>query len=273
MRVRPENCAFDMQQTVGELPLLDRAWAWFVVNRKQVLYGGATLLVVALAISIYFWRKLAVEVSAGDALSRAEAQFGLPGGPRNESSEPYLKVANEHPGTGAGARALLQAGAVLFTQAKYAEAQALFQRFARDYPGSSLGGQALLGNAACLDALAKTDEAAAAYKSVSEQHPGEPAANQAKFALARIYETQGKLDQARLLYEDVARAEANTSMGNEAGLKADELRAKAPPIPLTNAPPPLVTTTTAPVVTAPAPSATSSVPVLSTPPAVTTNAP
>ena len=219
-----------MEHTVAELPVLDRAWAWFAVkkNRQQVLFAGGALLVVGLAASIYFWRKSAVEVSASDALSRVEALLAVPGGARNESAEAYLEVANEHPGTGAGARALLQAGAVFFTQSKYSDALTQFQRFSRDYPESSFRGQALLGNAACLDALAKTDEAAAAYRTLFEQRPSEIVAPQAKFALARIYESQGKLDQARGLYEELARGDSNTSIGNEAGLKAEELRLKSP---------------------------------------------
>ena len=84
LRLRPENCAFDMQQTVGELPVLDRAWAWFVTNRKQVLWGGGAFLAVGLVVAIYIWRQYQVEVSASEALSRIEAQSALPGLPRNE---------------------------------------------------------------------------------------------------------------------------------------------------------------------------------------------
>jgi tetratricopeptide (TPR) repeat protein len=246
-----------MEQTVAELPVLDRAWAWLALNKKQVLWGGATLLVVALAVSVYFWRKIEIEDSASDALSRVEAQFVMPGGARSESGEAYLKVANEHAGTGAAARALLQAGTVFFTQGKYADAQFQFQRFVRDYPASPFRSQAMLGNAACLDALAKSDEAAAAYKVLFEQHPGEAVASPAKFAAARIYEYQGKLEQARTLYEDLARGDANTSIANEAGMKAEELRLKSPAPAITNAAPP----------------AASPPPILSTPPTVKTNPP
>ncbi len=245
MTVHPENCAFDMQQTVGELPVLDRAWAWFELNKKQVLWGAGGVLVVGIAIGTYLWRKQAVEVSASNALSRVEVLSAMPGRTQVESADDYLKVANDHAGTGGGERALLQAGAVFFTQGKYAEAQTQFQRFSRDYPDSTLRGQAMLGNAACLDALAKTDEAAAAYKSVFEQRPGETTSTQAKFALARIYEYQGKLDQARPLYEEVVRSEPNSSMGNEAGLKTEELRLKSPPPAATNAAPTVISPTPA----------------------------
>lgn len=241
-----------MEQTVAELPLLDRAWAWFAVkrNRQQVIWGGGVVLVVVLAISFYFWRTNEIEFAASDALSRVEAQLTLPGGARNESAQAYLKVANEHAGTGAGARALLQAGVVFFTQANYSDAQDQFKKFGQVYPESPFRGQAVLGLAACLEALGKSDEAAAAYKGFFEQRPNEAGSLQAKFALARIYESQGKLDLARTLYEELARGDANaanSSIGNEAGLRAEELRSKlpassptnaitAPPLPLFNPP-------------------------------------
>ena len=228
-----------MEQTVAELPALHRAWAWFAVkkNRQQVIWGGGVTLVVVLAVSFYFWRQNEIEFAASDALSRVEAQLTGPGGARNESAEACLQVANEHAGTVAGARALLQGGAVFFTQGKYAEAQAQFQKFGQAYPESPFRGQAVLGNAACLDALGKLDEAAAAYKSFFEQRPNEAGSLQAKFSLARIYESQGKLEQARTLYEELARGDAtgvNSSIGNEAGLKAEELRSKLPASSLTN---------------------------------------
>ena len=270
-----------MQQTVAELPVLDRAWAWLTVNWKPALWVSGAVLAVALGVTFYFVHQRQVEYSASEALSRIEAQFALPGAARNESAEPYLKVANEHAGTVAAARALLQAGTILFDQGKYAEAQTQFQRFIRDYSESPLRGNAMLGNAACLDALAKPEEAAAAYRSVSEQRAGEPAATQAKFALARIYESQGKLDQARTLYEDVARADPQGTAGNEAGLKADELRAKAPPPAATNAAPPTatgpatptITTSTPPVVKTTVLPAPSSGAVQTPPPAAKTNQP
>jgi tetratricopeptide (TPR) repeat protein len=260
MAAWPENYLFNMEQTVAELPVLDRAWAWFAVkkNRQQVIWGGGVVLVVVLAVSFYFWRKNEIEFAASDALSRVEAQLTVPGGARNESAEAYLKVANEHAGTGAGARALLQAGVVFFTQAKYSDAQAQFQKFGQAYPESPFRGQAVLGNAACLDALGKSDEAAAAYKSFFEQRPNEAGSLQAKFSLARIYESQGKLEQARTLYEELARGDANaanSSIGNEAGLKAEELRSKLPASPPPNA------------IAAPPMS------LLNTPPAVSTNKP
>ena len=240
MGVSPENSAFDMEQTVADLPVLDRAWAWFAVkkNRQQLIWGGGAVLVVGLAVAFYFWRKNDIETSASDDLARVESQSIGPGGDRNESAEAYLKVASDHAGTSAGARALLQAGAAFFTQGKYADAQTQFQKFGQAYPESPFRGQAQFGQASSLEAMGKTDEAAAAYKSFFEQRPNEVATPQAKFSLARIYESQGKLEQARVLYEELSRGDvggANSSIGNEAGIKAEELRLKLPASVPTNA--------------------------------------
>src|SRR5439155_3864908 len=106
-----------------------------------------------------------------------------------------------------------------------------------------------------------------AYKQLVDLHPGDPAVPQAKFALARIYESQGKFDQARALYEELGHADAYGSIGNEAGLKADELRAKSSAPAAASAP-----ATIAPEATT-TPPATKSIPLLSTQPSQTTNKP
>lgn len=217
-----------MEQNVVELPVADRLWTWFDANRKQLILGAVAVVAVGSVLGIYFWRQHAVQEAASDALSAVEAQLAIPGGARNESAEAYVKVANDHAGTGAAARALLQGGAVFFAQAKYADAQTQFQRFLREYGDSQYRSQALLGNAACLDALGKADEAAAAYQALTQQQAGSVVAPQAKFALARIYESQGRLEQAKTLYEELSRGEVSGSFANEAGVKAEELRQKLP---------------------------------------------
>lgn len=215
---------------------MDRAWTWFQENQKQIIWGAGAVVVVGLAVAFYQWKKHDTENSASAALSAVDAQRVLQSGSRTESAEAYLKVASEHAGTKAAARALLLAGGAYFVQGSYTEAQTQFQKFLTQHPDNPLRGQAALGVASCLDALAKPDEAAVAYKNVVDRHAGESVVPPAKFALARIYESQGKLDQAQKLYEEITR-EAGGSMANEAGLKADELRAKLPaPAPLVTAP-------------------------------------
>jgi TolA-binding protein len=131
----------------------------------------------------------------------------------------------------------------LFTENKFSEAQAQFEKFTREYHDSPLMGQALLGVAACLDAQAKTDAAIAAYKNLIDRHPSDIVVPQAKFALSRLYEAQNKPDMARDLLQDVERGNPYTSLGNEAGMRLEELIAKYPQL----APPPLATSTNAPM--------------------------
>jgi TolA-binding protein len=119
----------------------------------------------------------------------------------------------------------------LFTSGKYADAQAQFQKFLDTYPDNSLTPQAALGIAASLDAQDKTDLAVSAYQNAAGQSSDVNVVASAKFALARLEEARGKLAEASKLYEEVARNYQNSSMGNEAGLRAMELKIKSPATP------------------------------------------
>ncbi len=242
-----------MEQKVAGLTVYEQALAWFEANKKQVAWGAGIITVVGLIVAYYVWSQREKQISAGQALTNVMAA-PLSSGGQPESAEAYLKVAADRSGTGAGARALLAAGGVLFDQGKYAEAQTQFQKFSREYPDNPFRSQALLGVAAALDAQAKLDEAARAYKDLIDRHPGDVVVPQAKFALARIYESQNRFKEARDLYEDVGRTQGYSSLGNEAGMKAEELRSKLPQ--------PTAATST-----------NSSFPILSTQPTTKTNQP
>jgi len=248
-----------MEQKVAGLTVFEQAWAWFEANRKPAAWGAIILLVAGVVVAYYTWSQSEKQISAGEALSNAVAA-ALAGGSRAELAEVYLKVAADHSGTSAGARALLAAAGALFVQGKYAEAQVQFQNFTRDYSDNPFRSQALLGIAACLDALAKPEEAARAYKELIDRQPNDIVVPQAKFALARIYESQNKLEEASALYEDLARdfnrASGYRSIVREAAVKAEELKSKQP----------------APVAVA-APTATPAFPIMSAPPTPQTNTP
>jgi len=218
-----------MEQKVAGLTAFEQALSWFEANKKQVALVSGLVVVVGFLGSYYFWSQNQKQISAGEALSDAIAAASPRSG-QSASAEAFLKVAAAHSGTSAGSRALLAAGGLLFTQGKYAEAQNEFQKFRRDYPESPFRSQAMLGVAACLDAQAKPEEAARAYKELIDRYPGDIVTPQARFSLAVIYESQGKLKEARELFEEVARSQNFGSIGNEAALKADELRAKMPAV-------------------------------------------
>ena len=234
----------NMQSNVAELPLSHKAWAWFESNKKQAIYGAVLLAAVGLIVWFALWQRDEKQIAAGDALSDVAAgQFDSTVA-RSGAAEAYLKVAGQYPNSQAGARALLMAAASFFTDGKYTEAQAQFERFTREYPGSPLMGEALLGVASCLEAEGKTDQAVTAYKELITRHPSETVIPQAKFALASLYETQSKPEQARELYEEVARAAPFASFGNEAGLRVEELEVKYPNLTAPVAPPTNVATPT-----------------------------
>jgi tetratricopeptide (TPR) repeat protein len=236
-----------MEQNIADSPFLFTAWAWFDKNKKQVLFGAVAVAVAGFVIGLIVWSKKQNEVKAGEALSQALlAQITSAG--KAEAAEGLLKVASAYSGTPAGAQAMLLGAGALFASGKYAEAQPHFERFNRDYAGHPLVAQAKLGLAACLSAQGKMEEAALAYKDLADRYPSANTVPQARFALAGIYESQGKLDDALNLFEQVARADANTSLGSEAGMRAEEIRLKLPPIPMPDVSSlPTITSTNAPL--------------------------
>lgn len=230
-----------MASDVAQLTVHERLWAWFDTHTQQALIGVAAVIVIGFGVAFYFWRAAEKETAASEELSKLAATRG--GEETTNLASAYLQVANRYSTTSAGARALLLAAANLFTEGKYSEARAQFERFLREYRASPLSTQAVLGVAACLDAEGKTDEAIKAYDNLARSRPNEPATRQAKFALARLYESQNKLEQARNLYQELAPPDARDSIGSEAGMRLEDLLAKHPnlaartPTPMpTNAP-------------------------------------
>ena len=198
--------------------------------------GGAAVLVVALVVWFMVWEQGEKQVAAGEALSQVSASHFTPG-PHPGAAEAYLKVAAAYPSSDAGARALLLAAGTLFSEGKYDDAKAQFQKFVREHSDSPFLGQALLGIASCLDAQGNAD-AAGAYKDLVDHHSGDVAVPQAKFALARLYEAQNKPDLAHTLYEDVEHTDPYGMFGPEAGMRAAELEIKFPNLAAKPATPP-----------------------------------
>jgi len=237
----------NMESNVAQLPLSDRLWDWFETYKRQAGLVVGILVVAGLIIWFIVWHRETKQLDAGAALSQVAAGE-LQGGSVRDDPEAYLNVARQYPDSMAGARAVLLAAGGLFDQNKYADAQAQFDRFVREYQGNPLMGEALFGIASCLDAQGKTDQAATAYKDLITRHPNESFVALAKFALARIYESQNKPEQARDYYQDVERAIPFTSLGNEAGVRLEELIAKNPKLqPAPPAPTPTTFTNLAPL--------------------------
>jgi outer membrane protein assembly factor BamD (BamD/ComL family) len=236
-----------MEQNIVETPFMFQAWAWAEKNRKPLTYGIVGVAVAGLVIGYTVWSKKQQEIAAGQALSRAFYEQATGRIDATAAVEAMMKVATANLGTPAGGQALLMAGSGLFNSGKYAEAQAAFERFKREYSGSPLTAQAIYGVGAALAAQGKFDEAARAYKESADRYPQSPVAMQAQYSMAAALAAQGKLEEALPLYEKVAGVGMGNSLGNEAALRAEELRAKLPPpamiSPVT---PATITTNTAP---------------------------
>jgi len=217
-----------MESDAAQLPLSHQAWAWFEANRKPALLGAGALVVVGAIVAFYFYQQSEKEQAAAEALSMVELPQMTGARGAAQPTTAYLKITAEYPKTSAAARALLLAAGNLFTEGKYPEAKAQFDRFTREYGDSPFMGQALLGSAACLDALGKTNEAVTAYNDLVRRHPGENVVAQARFALGRLYEAQNDPEKARSQFEEVARGNPYGSLGSEAGMRVEELNLRYP---------------------------------------------
>jgi TolA-binding protein len=235
-----------MERNIESQPLLD-AWIWLEKNRKPVIIAVVAITAAGLLAGTMALSKKQKQIAAGEALSKV-LLAQIMSGSRADAADGLLKVANAHSGTSGGAQAQLLAAGALFASGKYAEAQAQFEKFNREYVGHTLTPQGKLGLAASLAAQGKTEDAARAYKDLAERYSNANTTSQARFALGSIYESQGKLEDALTLYEQVARSEMNTTLGNEAGMRAEEIRVKLPPIPMPPAvtPPPDATVSNVP---------------------------
>jgi predicted negative regulator of RcsB-dependent stress response len=203
-----------------------KLWPKIEANWIRIALGSGVILVAAMLISFYSWQRDQKEITAGKALT----QYMMTA-PRNASgsqqADNFLKIARDYQGTSAGQRALLQGAAMLFEAGRYADAQTQFQKFLDAHPDSLFASQAALGVATSLDAQGKMDLAAGAYQRVTTSSDV-TAATSAKFGLAQIDERQNKLTEAMNLYEDIVRNNPNSVLASEAGLRAMELKMKAP---------------------------------------------
>lgn len=223
-----------MEQDIIETPFLFRAYAWAEKNRKLLIFGLAGLVGVGLIIAYVSWSKKEQELAAGQALSRAFYEQATGRVAAAAAVDAMMKIAGANQGTQPGAQALLLAGSGLFNSGKFAEAQATFERFKREYSGSPQTAQAIYGIGASLAAQGKFAEAAIAYKESADRYPQSPVAMQAQYSLAAALVAQGKLEEALPLYEKIAGVAMGNSLGNEAALRADELRDKLPALPAFN---------------------------------------
>jgi len=225
-------------QATGSTRLIEFL-AWVEVNKKKLMIGAAAVAVAIAAYSIYQWHRNEAEAEATAALYKIQtpaSQTERPGGP---GAQAFLQIATTHPGTSAGAQALLFGAEGLFRENKFAEAKQEFENFLRTYADHPVAPTAALGIAACLDAIDKTNEALAAYQDLVSRYAGSVVASQAKLGLARLYETKGDLAQALRIYEELARPTASSAWVAEASARREQLIAHHPELARTTPPAPV----------------------------------
>lgn len=220
-----EDFAFIMQTQDAPAEIIFKFWPWLEANRKRLIFAGAAVLVLFVIWLFVTSQQKQNLIAAGQAYT--QFQLNQPPNPTmKQVADGYLQIATKFSGTTAAQRAQLQAGAILFNGASYADAQKVFENFAATESGSSLMVLARLGIGASLEAQQKLDEALAAYRAAANLSPNSPEAISAKASQARILESQGKLNEALSLYQEVARSPFGGSLASEAGQRVVVIQGK-----------------------------------------------
>jgi tetratricopeptide (TPR) repeat protein len=179
-------------------------------------------------------------LAASDALLKLKTPLNAPENTTPPPASAYLKIAQEYSGTAAADRAGLLAAGALFSENKFTEAQAQFNKFIRDRPQSPFAPIAAYGVAACLEALGKQDEALASYQNLSVRYPNSSVLDDAKLSIARLYEAKKMPELALRAYDELMKSAAAGGMANavsEAMARREDLVAKHPELAKTNAVP------------------------------------
>jgi tetratricopeptide (TPR) repeat protein len=208
------------------------ALAWFETHKLQLAYAGAAALAVWLAAFTYKHVRTGKEAEANAALAALSKPADKSGKQIQPAAADYLKVAEQHAGTPAGERALLFAADRLFTEGKFLEAKARFEKHLAANAAGPAAAVALMGVAACQEAIGETDKAVATYQQVLSQHSGSPETHQAKLALGLLHEQKNQGDQALRLYDEVLRAKPTTVWRMEAEMRREQLLRKDPKLAL-----------------------------------------
>jgi len=230
---QPEFSAFYMEVESSQAPSQSMDFYqvadWFHKNQKRIVTIALGIFAIGAVIAIVVWHNNKVESDANDALMALPTLFGGPNYPHPTASA-LQNVAKEYPGTPAGEQAEILAANVLFTDGKYADAQAAFQKFTADHPNSPLAPQANLGVAASMEGAGKATDAIAKYQDVVTRYSTDPfITNPAKLTLARLFEEQNKPDQALKYYDELMRVQAqNDPWAGEARERREFLLAKHP---------------------------------------------
>jgi tetratricopeptide (TPR) repeat protein len=190
--------------------------AWLEDNFRRVIGVAIVLIGVGTVTAFFLWQGTQKQRSASEELSLVLSQ------PEDPTSEALLAVAENHPGTEAGSRAMLLAAGALYTEGRFEESRSQFERLLADKPVSPLTPHARYGIAACREALGEIDGAIAEYKAIIANPASRNVIPQARFALGNLYALQGQPELAREQYLALA-SQRGTSLAAEAQGRLAEL--------------------------------------------------
>ena len=203
-----------------------KVWPQIEANKNKIIGGIIAIVAIVVIYSFVSWNRQQSQIAAGEAMTQVLLSL-KPGTTPQEVSQSYLAVAEDHSGTMAAQRALLQGATVLFTQGDYTNAQKNFQRYLDAHPDDSFSSYATLGVAKCYAAEGKINDAIGEYQQVINVGNAQAQA-EARFALAQIYMQAGNYTDAIRLFQQVAQAEQYGALGTEAAEYAYELHFKVP---------------------------------------------
>ncbi|MGH7941994.1 MAG: YfgM family protein [Limisphaerales bacterium] len=204
-----------------------KLWPQIEANKNRILGAAVIVLVIVLIILFFSWRHQQNQIDAGDALTQSLITIPPDANPA-QLSRSYLAIADDYSGTPAAGRALLQGATVLFSQGKYTDARAYFQRYLDEHPDDEFAGIAALGVARCLEAEGRINDAMGAYQHVIDDFADAQCVNQARFSEAQISMEQGRYPEAFQNFQAVVQADPYGALGNEARQYAFELESKLP---------------------------------------------
>jgi TolA-binding protein len=205
----PENLGSCMQPERTSTDKLFDFLGWAYANRQRLIIALAALLVLGAIIGLASWRKDQNETTANIALFQLPSP--LLAADKGPAADPqaFLKIADDYAKTDAGKRAFLYGAAQLFTQGKYSEAQAQFEKFLKENPDGPLAAEADLSVAACLEAQGKAGDSINRYRDLISRYASEHVVPQARLNMARLLEAQGKPEEALRTYETIVRPNPN----------------------------------------------------------------
>ena len=154
-------------------------------NRSAILFGGAIILAIALAVAIWL-------ISRQSARRAAEELFA---GARDPGA--WREVIARYPQSAPAANAYLLLANSLRAEGKLEESSSLYQKFLSVFSSRPLAGGARLGVAENLAVEGKPDEALAALRDLQARDSGSFVAPFAALLEGRALIRMGKMEEAR----------------------------------------------------------------------------